>query len=295
MREQPLNNFTITYSDQAGRDIARKWVRPTASLDVREELQTRLDREYLALGLASIYCPELVPEVYYDVPNPDTSSSISMERLDEAPDVSLVEVIRIVEQLQNKIPPPPMSAEQEAGLPVYSVGHYWRAMEFKLDYLVGSGFKAGISDSEATRIKQNAEPNFNAIGVFDTVFVHTDAQPRHFGRSADGKLKIFDFDQGHFGNELEDFAFLAIRKPEWAAAIKKHLENKFAGDDIKLENLDRALAFFTDYFLVKGVYDREHQARGHIFDSAAKLYGRLALQSPRFRQAAGFVLTKLNQ
>lgn len=248
MREYPLNNFNITYSREADRPQVRKWVRLTAPPEVREELQARLTHEYLALGLAGMYCPELVPEIYHDVPNPDTSTSISMERLAEVPDVSLAEVINVVEQLQNKIPSPGVGTRQESGLPVYDTNNYLSILETNVLRLQNFDATDGMSDLEARAVMQKALPNLGAIGVFDTVFVHTDVQRRHFGRSADGKLKIFDFDQGHFGNELEDFAFLGMRHPEWAAAIREHLLVKFAHEPEKLANLDDGLAFLQITF-----------------------------------------------
>jgi len=295
MQEGKFNNFRVSevFNHNDGRIELRKRIPLAASPVEHEDLARRQSQEYEALMLVNTFCPEIVPEVYgYQAKDISAENQkyryIAMELLDTDTNVEPAEIIDMIEQLQDKVPVPD---SEQSTLPFYDPDTYADKLHQMMGYLRDQGLRKGMTDYEISKISKRTAASSSAIGTFSTVFVHTDVQKRHVGKSqpdSEGNrtTKIFDFDQAHFGVELEDFAFTSVRHPEMADIVKQHLSAKFKDQPDKLRNLDEAMNFFTDYFLVKGMYDRVHQSREKLFDTAARWYGRLALNSTLFRNAA---------
>lgn len=126
------------------------------------------------------------------------------------------------------------------------------------------------------------------------MFVHGDIQTRHFATKAGG-LAIFDFDQAHFGNELEDWAFLSIRHPSFSKRVASYLREKFR-DSRKQQsaNLEPAFLLMQIDKLLDGYFSITYKWRGRPFDIGAKIYARnklrgLALKAEVISQSASLV------
>ena len=139
----------------------------------------------------------------------------------------------------------------------------------------------GLSRSEVNRIRPALRRDFPAIQKFKTVFVHSDVQKRHIGEM-DGRKVLIDFDQAHYGNELEDWVYLATRHPLlYRKQVVDYLSEKFKADEDKSASLVQAISFFEKYLTLKGYYDRTIQWRAKPFDLAAKTYARIRFQTIR--------------
>lgn len=232
-------------------------------------LLERLRRERTGLLCVQSIHPELIPR--FNLINEWLEEGIIIERVNNLGKVPIQTIIQVIEKLQEiKVPEDANS---------YSKQTYLENLGWYADFLTTQGSVSGLSISEATIAVNYCKRRIDAIEFFDTTFVHTDIQDKHVGFDDDHNPKVIDFDQAHFGNELEDFAFLSIRHPKYERAIKKHLRDKFRGDENKSKHFDEAFNFFQNYFLLKGCYDRTNQVRGNSFDIVAKLYGRAMLSS----------------
>ena len=231
-------------------------------------LAARALQEQAALALATEHCPD-VPPRYLPI-NETNAIGVKVERLTNLGRVSTDTMIDTIDRLQT-IP-------HSDTLPTFNSGHYRDQPESHADYLLSIGAFRGLTSRECDYILARTGNLADAIHPFGTTFVHTDIQRRHFGTSPkDGRIKLFDFDQAHFGNELEDFAFLSTRHPRAASKVQAHLEAKFADEPNKAILLKDALEFMHIHFLLKAMVDRTVQSRGRPFDVAARFYGRLAL------------------
>jgi len=270
------NNFTIA---EAPENHQGKWIDKLVGDPTNQELHDRLDREQAAYALVEANCPDIVPITTEVTGRPERG--IRIELLTALGKVTLPEILTVVDRLQDV----PVTDD----LPSRDKSFYIPDMRSRLDYLERLPITAGLTAREARRTMRRAQHHQPAITPFDTTFVHTDVQKRHFGRSRQnpvGKLKIFDLDQAHFGNELEDYAWASVRHPQYAKAVQEHLRAKFNDNPQKQANLGEAMDFFYDYFLVKAIYDRSHQAHRNAFEVVAKAAGRAMLYSPILRDTA---------
>lgn len=228
-------------------------------------LRRRLQIEYSALTLAHSYLPDKVPEVFSFGIDGNNSSQIIMERLELAPNVSFDKVVGLIEGLQ--------SLPIDSCIPVYSPDDYLRDAKVKLRFLRNQGPFIGLSKPEVGDIEQAYSNLLPYLEPFKTVFVHGDIQTRHFAIKA-GELAIFDFDQAHFGNELEDWAFLSIRHPSFSERAASYLKEKFNESQEKSANLEPAFLLMQIDKLLHSYFSRTYQWRGRPFDIGAKIYGR---------------------
>ena len=162
----------------------------------------------------------------------------------------------------------------------------------RLGGYIGTLFEAErLSDHQAATIEDRANVSWLGVPAFDDeqVFVHTDPQKGHFGYSIKAGLrkpKVYDLEQAHFGNPLVDPTWIRTRHPQYARVVDEHLAQKYDSEPTKLESLPHATAFFSDWLLAKGMYDRMHQPRGNAFDNLSSAYGRVMLTHPRLRTVA---------
>jgi len=235
----------------------------------RTRLGRRLGIEYSSLTLAHSYLPDRVPEVFsFEVGS--NGSKLTMERLRLAKNVSFGDIANLVEELQ--------TLPIDTDIPIYRPNDYTRRAYVELRFLQREGLFVGFSDSEVDRVKQAYSRLLPSLGLYKTVFVHGDVQARHFATKASG-LAIFDFDQAHFGSELEDWAFLSIRHPFLLRTISGYLQNKFGNNPEQLANLEPAFLLMQIDKVLHSYFSRTYQWRGKSFDMAAKIYGRGKLLS----------------
>ncbi|HUD09274.1 MAG TPA: phosphotransferase [Patescibacteria group bacterium] len=210
-----------------------------------------------------------MPEVFsFEVGS--NGSKLTMERLRLAKNVSFGDIANLVEELQ--------TLPIDTDIPIYRPNDYTRRAYVELRFLQREGLFVGFSDSEVDRVKQAYSRLLPSLGLYKTVFVHGDVQARHFATKASG-LAIFDFDQAHFGSELEDWAFLSIRHPFLLRTISGYLQNKFGNNPEQLANLEPAFLLMQIDKVLHSYFSRTYQWRGKSFDMAAKIYGRGKLLS----------------
>lgn len=269
MSDASSNNFEIL--------ITPSLVIKSIGEDGSEELRTRLAREHAAYNLLEEANCTLVPLT--DPEQIDEHEGIALQRLSSLGEVVLGTRLSIVSTIQDIVEPDSNQLETLKFADYLTRGHRM------LDKLATKGPIGGMGTAEAdiskTLLYQLFEECMGHEELFRTVLVNYDAQKRHFGFSGT-EPKLFDWDQAHFGPEIVDFAFMAMRHPLERRQIASYLKNRYghSSQQHKQEAIDPTMRFFINYFLVKGVYDRMHQPRGKAFDHAAKAYGRLMLFGP---------------
>lgn len=231
-------------------------------------LERRLQREHAALILAQAHLPNRVPEVF-SFSSDGAASQITMERLGSASRVSFDSIAELVEDLQ--------TLPIHSGIPVYNPPDYLRNAEIKLRFLLRRGCIVGLGENEVEKIRRVYYAFLPHLGPFRTVFVHGDIQTRHFA-TKENRLAIVDFDQAHFGSELEDWAFLSIRHPSFSVEITSYLRDKFGTSPERSINLGSAFLLTQIDKILHGYFSRTYQWRGKPFDVGAKVYGRGALR-----------------
>ncbi|MDP3954826.1 MAG: phosphotransferase [bacterium] len=231
-------------------------------------LYRRLQIEHSALTLAHSYLPDKVPEVFsFSVDG--NGSQIFMERLGLDPNVSFDKVVDLIEGLQ--------TLPIDSRIPVYSSSDYLKNTKVKLKFLRNQGLLVGLGGGEVVKIRQTYSKLLPYLEPFKMVFVHGDIQTRHFAVKAGG-LAIFDFDQAHFGNEFEDWAFLSIRHPFFSERVASYLRQKFADNQEQSAYLERAFLLMQIDKLLHVYFSRTYQWRGRLFDISAKIYARNKLR-----------------
>lgn len=223
-------------------------------------LNARLEKEIAVLSLLGHYLPSRVPEILCL-----RSNEITMEKLDKTKWVPFASIAALVEEMQ--------SLPIEGSLPILGVGDYKDNADTRLRYLKRLGPIIGISRFEVSNIKRVYDLLLPSLESFETVFVHGDLQMRHFAKK-NGGLAIFDFDNSHYGSELEDWAFLSIRHPRYSKEVRSYLENKYSSNNEILAKLDSAFQLMQIDKFLNGYFSRTYQWRGKPFDVAAKVYGR---------------------
>ncbi len=234
-----------------------------------KRLNKRIQIEYLSLTLASLYLPNKVPEVFNFTSDKD-GAKIIMERMKPAKNVSFNNVAGLVEELQ--------TLPIDTRIPIYQPHDYLKNADIKLRFLMQQGSFIGLSKREVDKLKQVYVILLPYLEPYKTVFVHGDVQARHFAAKA-GELAIFDFDQAHFGNELEDWAFLSIRHPSFSGKISSYLRGKFKDNKKQLVCFEPAFLLMQIDKLLHGYFSRTYQWRGRPFDIGAKIYARNKLRS----------------
>lgn len=270
-------------SPDLGRDMYVKQM----PFHAGDGMDKRLADEVAAYNILEMVCPEIVPARYHGIIDPE--DGIAVEALERVGKVPITDMIGVVLAMQ----------EATAGVvadspPVKQGIYFWQSIA-ALKEIRRQGTLHGISDAETHRLARRLGTLEAHLNYFDPAFVHTDAQKRHFGYSADDpqQAKVFDFDQAHIGprgSELEDLAWIMTRHPESRAEVTSVLAERFAEDATKTHNLPGALKFFETYFLLKGRYDRLSQPRGTTFDTVASVIGRVAGQSLPLFHAVGSVM-----
>lgn len=223
-------------------------------------LNERLRIEKAALSLLGQYLPSMVPEIFCL-----ESSQIVMEKLEKTNWVPFGSIATLVEEIQ--------SLPVEGSLPILGVYDYKDNADTRLRYLRRLGPVIGLSEYETRNIEKTYNLLLPNLEPFKTVFVHGDLQMRHFAKK-NGRLAIFDFDNSHFGSELEDWAFLSIRHPRYSKEVRSYLENKYSSNNEILAKLDSAFQLMQIDKFLNGYFSRTYQWRGKPFDIAAKVYGR---------------------
>ncbi len=234
-----------------------------------KRLNQRIKIEYLSLSLANSYLPDKVPEVFDFISDKD-GTKIVMERMKPAKNVSFDKVAGLIEELQ--------TLPIDACIPTYKSHDYLKNADIKLKFLMQQGSFIGLSKREVDRLKQVYVMFLPYLEPYKTVFVHGDVQARHFAVKTGG-LAIFDFDQAHFGNELEDWAFLSIRHPSFSGKILSYLREKFKDNPEQLAYFKPAFLLMQVDKTLHGYFSRTYQWRGKPFDIGAKIYARNKLRS----------------
>lgn len=230
--------------------------------------QARLESEAIALDMVRSFDPNLVTQTAR-VNIDGVGRALKLDRVEGlgAP-TTFEQYAYVIERLQ-RVP-------VNDSLPTMHPSDYQERASGWIAYLRGKGAGVGLTKNEAARIEAFYGPNIDALSDLRTVFVHTDIQSRHVG-TRNGKPVVIDFDQAHFGNELEDWAFLAIRHPKFETDIQHHLTMRLVNLGAKLDSFGRAFPLLKAHFLLKAYYDRTYQSRGKPFDTAAKVYVRQKL------------------
>lgn len=232
-------------------------------------LRQRLQNEHSALTLAQMHLPSRVPEIFSFSLN-GSAPQIVMERLKVASDVSFESIAELIEELQTL----PINPH----LPVYGPFDYRINAETKIRFLKRQGPVIGLSDNEVGRTRGVYQSLLQHLEPFRIVFVHGDIQSRHFATKED-KLAILDFDQAHFGNELEDWAFLSVRHPSFLDKVTDYLREKFRSSPEQSASLEPAFLLMQIDKILHGYFSRTYQWRGKPFDIGAKVYGRNRLRT----------------
>ena len=251
-----INNFDIVL----GPGVVYKIARPENPL-----MLERLRREATALEIVSREDPDLVPRASV-INLDDIGLALRIERVENLGSKFDFSVYGyVIEKLQ--------AVPVSDALPHFQTADYQKQAEAWLEHLKRLDPLFGLTATETKRIGRLYSRDLCSMSCFDTVLVHTDIQSRHVGIRG-GKPMVIDFDQAHFGNELEDWAFLSVRHPRFELEIVNYLRGKFRGKQVETSNLECAFNLFQNHFLLKGYFDRTHQSRGTIFDLAAKAYAR---------------------
>lgn len=232
-------------------------------------LRRHLQNEAFMMSRVQRYLPVNRVALLFSFKEEPYGSELETERLRNIGKVTLEEMLYTIEKLQ-------LIPQEKEDQPM-KTQDYWMNILHWAAYLKSAGAVFGMSESEVAWVQKKCGDLIEHIdkpGTFATVFVHTDVQKKHFGTTGEGKVVIFDFEQAHMGNELEDFAFLSVRHPEFSDSVRNYLFEKFHSSPDKLEHLSDALEFFNLYFLLKGCFDRTYRSRGKPFDHLAKIYGR---------------------
>lgn len=227
-------------------------------------LRQRLQNEHSALNLVGSRLPDRVPEVF-SFSLDGSAPGIVMERLKTTKGVSFGSIAQLIEDLQ--------TLPIDARMPVYGPSDYRLNAEAKLRFLRRQGPIIGLSRGEVNSIRGVYSKLLHHLEPFLTVFVHGDIQSRHLALKSD-RLAILDFDQAHFGSELEDWAFLSIRHPRFSDRIDIYLREKFGDNPEQSASLKPAFLLLQIDKLLHGYFSRTYQWRGRPFDVGAKLYGR---------------------
>lgn len=254
--ERPSKNFSV--------EVNSSHVIKSASGNSRR-LNERLKIERTAHSLLGYYLPLIVPEILCL-----KSNGLVMEKLDKTKRVPFSSIATLVEEIQ--------SLPVEGSLPILGVYDYKDNADTRLRYLRRLGPVIGLSEYETRNIEKTYDLLLPNLEPFKTVFVHGDLQSRHFAEK-NGSLAIFDFDNSHFGCELEDWAFLSIRHPRYSKDVRNYLENKYSKDNETLVRFDAAFLLMQIDKFLNGYFSRTYQWRGRPFDVAAKAYGRARLFS----------------
>lgn len=254
--ERPSKNFNVA----VGNLLVVK-----SADEKSRRLNARLEKEKAVLSLLGYYLPSRVPEILSL-----RSNEITMEKLDKTRWVPFASIAALVEEMQ--------TLPIEGSLPILGVYDYKDNADTRLRYLRRLGPIIGLSEYETRNIGKTYDLLLPNLEPFKTVFVHGDLQSRHFAQKGGG-LAIFDFDNSHFGSELEDWAFLSIRHPRYGKDTREYLENKFKSNDEALAKFDAAFLLMQIDKFLNGYFSRTYQWRGRPFDVAAKAYGRARLFS----------------
>jgi hypothetical protein len=271
----PATNFVVTPGDSP--EVLFKQL--PAEYD--DSMLRRRQQEITAYQLLQAHAPEIIPEVTLPGDNPE--EPLALQRLHGLGTVPAKDMLETVFAMQDWVPAP--VPDGKSTLPVMEPLDYFYESISRSRSLLVAGMVRGLTAHEAAPLLERLRDLGGSLQPYDTTLVHTDAQRRHFGWAYDADdertPRIFDFDQAHFGLELEDPVWLATRHPQLRQFVTRALQARFDGEEMvaKRENLPAAMEFFRTYFLIKGMYDRYQQSRGTLFDHASSLAGRVLVQS----------------